>query len=106
MSDNRQDGARTAVAPPAEQPGSPRPSIDALTGLRILAAVWVVLFHLRSTDVLPALLPASERLSWFVGGGYLGVDLFFTLSGFVIAYNYLDRFRTWSSGARCPSPCT
>jgi len=99
VTENPQDGgARAATAAP-EGRGPQRPSIDALTGLRILAAVWVVLFHLRSTGVLPALLPGSERLAWFIGGGYLGVDLFFTLSGFVIAYNYLDRFRTLDARA-------
>ncbi|SOE00442.1 acyltransferase family protein [Blastococcus haudaquaticus] len=92
-------GAQWPVAPATGLPEPPRPTIDALTGLRILAAVWVVLFHLRSTDVMPGLLPASERLAWFVGGGYVGVDLFFTLSGFVIAYNYLDGFQRLSGRA-------
>lgn len=27
--------------------------------------------------------------------GYLGVDLFFPLSGFILAYNYADAMRVW-----------
>ena len=58
-----------------------QPAFDALTGLRALAAMWVIAYHYRSgvfsslgaTHVLPIL-----------GFGYLGVDLFFILSGFVI----------------------
>jgi len=43
--------------------------IDGLDGLRALAIIAVLVFHLR-----PATLP----------GGYLGVDLFFVVSGFLI----------------------
>lgn len=58
-----------------------------LTGLRGLAAVWVFLYHaIRLTKDLD---PAATGLLRLIGSaGYLGVDLFFVLSGFVIAYNY------------------
>ena len=64
--------------------------IKALTGLRIIAAVWVVLFHFRpllrlaSPDLTDALAPVLDR-------GAQGVDLFFILSGFVLTWNYLER---------------
>lgn len=64
--------------------------IKALTGLRIIAAVWVVLFHFRpllrlaSPDLSDALAPVLDR-------GAQGVDLFFILSGFVLTWNYLER---------------
>ncbi|MFO1056666.1 MAG: acyltransferase [Dongiaceae bacterium] len=60
--------------------------IDALTAVRGLAAWWVVLYHFL--DRLP-LVPGGlgHRL---VDAGYVAVDLFFVLSGFVIGLNYLE----------------
>ncbi|CAE6923236.1 hypothetical protein R69608_04216 [Paraburkholderia nemoris] len=65
-----------------------RPSIDALTSLRGVAALLVVVHHmgllmlpLRGTSVEPALAKF----------GVLGMTTFFVLSGFVIHYNYSDR---------------
>ena len=63
--------------------------LDALTGIRGLAAWLVVLYHLRLS--LTALLPHSVIAVF--AKGYLAVDLFFMLSGFVIWYNYADRLR-------------
>jgi peptidoglycan/LPS O-acetylase OafA/YrhL len=64
--------------------------IKALSGLRIVAAVWVVLFHFR-----PLLEQASpgfrSALAPILDCGAQGVDLFFMLSGFVLTWNYLDR---------------
>jgi peptidoglycan/LPS O-acetylase OafA/YrhL len=68
--------------------------LPALTGLRALAALWVVLFHYR-TD-LEALAPWLAPFDRLLGAGYLGVDLFFPLSGFVLAYNYADVLRSFS----------
>lgn len=63
--------------------------IPALTGLRGIAALWVLLYHamilLKTTN--PALVAPLKLL---LGAGYLGVDIFFVLSGFVLAYNYAD----------------
>jgi peptidoglycan/LPS O-acetylase OafA/YrhL len=73
--------------------------IKALTGLRIVAAVWVVLFHFRpllgeaAPDFAAAVAPVLDA-------GAQGVDLFFILSGFVLTWTYLDRMgRTWSMRA-------
>lgn len=64
--------------------------IRALTGLRIVASLWVVLFHFRPmiADVSPEL---RANLAPVLNCGAQGVDLFFILSGFVLAWNYLDR---------------
>ena len=77
--------------------GEIKGEIKALTGLRIVAAVWVVLFHFRPmlSDISPDL---RENLSPVLNCGAEGVDLFFILSGFVLAWNYLDRMgRSWST---------
>ena len=71
-----------------------RPNLGALTGLRALAAIWVVLFHFGPN--LLALAPWLAPAERFMQAGYLGVDLFFPLSGFVLAYNYSDAMRCWS----------
>ncbi|MFT5677122.1 MAG: peptidoglycan/LPS O-acetylase OafA/YrhL [Paraglaciecola sp.] len=58
-----------------------------LTGYRGVAALWVVAFHL--TDHIQYHVPLW--LTQFLQQGYLAVDFFFVLSGFVIALNYFDR---------------
>ena len=63
-----------------------RPHLPALTGLRFVAAMHVVLFH----TAMPYLAGAPGWLRGFVGNGFVGVSLFFVLSGFILAYNYLD----------------
>jgi len=57
-----------------------------LESLRGLAALLVMLYH------LPAWIPGYESLP-VISHGYLMVDLFFVLSGFVIALHYHDRIR-------------
>ena len=71
--------------------------IKALTGLRVIAAVWVVLFHFR--PLLHEALPRfSEAMAPLFNPGAQGVDLFFILSGFVLTWNYLERMgQTWST---------
>jgi peptidoglycan/LPS O-acetylase OafA/YrhL len=70
--------------------------IKALTGLRIIAAMWVVLFHFRPLlrDAAPGF---CDALVPVLNCGAQGVDLFFILSGFVLTWNYLDRLGwSWS----------
>ncbi len=64
--------------------------IKALSGLRIVAAVWVVLFHFRPWLEVSA--PGfRSAFAPVINCGAQGVDLFFILSGFVLTWNYLDR---------------
>jgi peptidoglycan/LPS O-acetylase OafA/YrhL len=70
--------------------GAPLGEIAALTGLRIVAALWVVAFHFHFT-ALPGVTVVTAVLGPLVTHGELGVDLFFVLSGFVIAHTHLDR---------------
>jgi peptidoglycan/LPS O-acetylase OafA/YrhL len=55
------------------------------TGIRSLAALWVVLFHFRYIFSYGLLQPLIDK-------GYLGVDLFFILSGFIISYVHQHEF--------------
>ncbi|MGJ6124266.1 acyltransferase [Mycolicibacterium sp. Y3] len=73
--------------------------IKALTGLRIFAAVWVVLFHFR--PLLHEAAPNfSEALAPILNVGAQGVDLFFILSGFVLTWTYIDKMgKNWSTRA-------
>lgn len=71
--------------------------IDALTGIRGVAAVTVITYHIFPATVLP------WGLSQIVGRGYLAVDVFFVLSGFVMALNYGPMF---GGRARLPVSAT
>lgn len=68
--------------------------IKALTGLRAIAAFWVLLFHLKN-GLIATFPDFAPLLKVVVGTGFLGVDLFFVLSGFIISYTYADRFRSF-----------
>jgi peptidoglycan/LPS O-acetylase OafA/YrhL len=61
--------------------------VRSLTGLRGVAALYVVFYHF-----LPAI-PMKGIGSTLVAHGYLAVDLFFVLSGFVMTLNYTELFR-------------
>lgn len=67
-------------------PSSAGGRIESLTGLRILAAGGVFLSHLAPPSELP------DTVKTFMASGYNGVTLFFVLSGFVLAWNYTERF--------------
>jgi peptidoglycan/LPS O-acetylase OafA/YrhL len=78
---------------------TPRPRLEALTGLRYVAALCVLLAHMGYH--LP---PEPKEWVWFIGLSSLGMPLFFVLSGFLMAYNYSALFRArfgrtlWSYG--------
>jgi peptidoglycan/LPS O-acetylase OafA/YrhL len=61
----------------------------ALDSLRGVAALMVVLLHINAV---------SHITEWtIVRQGWLFVDFFFVLSGFVIAFAYLDKIENWAS---------
>lgn len=65
--------------------------IKSLTGLRGFAALYVVTYHFFIGQA------GSNPLTTFLTHGYLAVDLFFVLSGFVMALNYSHMFASgWS----------
>ena len=57
-----------------------------LDGLRGVASLWVVVFHLFEAYA------GNDPQKQIINHGYLAVDFFFLLSGFVIAYAYDDRW--------------
>ena len=61
--------------------------IGALTGIRGIAAVWVVLYHAHAGHDGSGIRPQGALWEFFLNG-YLAVDLFFVLSGFVMALSY------------------
>ena len=61
--------------------------IDALTGVRGVAAVIVIAYHTYPAADFP------YGISHLVARGYLAVDVFFVLSGFVMALTYGSLFR-------------
>ena len=82
--------------------------LNALTGLRCLAAINIVFFHFSNPQWFGFLAPV-------VNAGYISVSFFILLSGFVLGYNYAGRARAgrWTacaSGRRAsrafiPSTC-
>ena len=66
-------------------PLSSKPHYPILDGLRGVAALTVVAMHLCEAV-------STSHLDMVVNHGYLAVDFFFLLSGFVIGYAYDDRW--------------
>lgn len=62
-----------------------KPRYEILDGLRGVAAMIVVAFHLFETY-------SKGPTEQIINHGYLAVDFFFVLSGYVIGYAYDDRF--------------
>ena len=63
--------------------------IDNLTGIRGIAALWVFFGHYQSYFMLllgREIWPINKIFQY----GYFGVDLFFLLSGFILAYVYYE----------------
>lgn len=71
---------------PAAAFADTKPHYDILDGLRGVAAITVVIFHLFEAY-------ATSHLDQIINHGYLAVDFFFILSGFVVGYAYDDRWK-------------
>ncbi|MCF0196463.1 MAG: acyltransferase [Bacteroidaceae bacterium] len=64
---------------------------DILDALRGVAAIMVVIYHLYECFPME---------TWLMGHGYLAVDFFFLLSGFVIGHAYDKRLQGTAEGRR------
>ena len=67
-----------------------KPHYDLLDGLRGVVALMVIFYHVFEAF---ATSPIDQRFNH----GYLAVDFFFILSGFVIGYAYDDRWKTMTT---------
>ncbi len=76
---------------PAAAFADTKPHYDILDGLRGVAALTVVCFHLFEDY-------ATSHLDQKINHGYLAVDFFFILSGFVVGYAYDDRWKKMTVG--------
>ncbi|MFT3933906.1 MAG: acyltransferase [Chitinophagaceae bacterium] len=65
----------------------PKQHFEVLDGMRGVAALGVVVFHFMEWVI-------SDYSKNFIGHGFLAVDFFFCLSGFVIGYAYDQRIKT------------
>lgn len=65
---------------------TPKPRYELLDGLRGVAAIMVIFYHIGECFA------TSVRDQW-LNHGYLAVDFFFVLSGFVISYAYDGRWK-------------
>ncbi len=75
--------------PPVAHPTTTRkPPLPALTGIRTLLAIFIILFHFTP--------PHLGLLYPFIDNGYVFVGVFFLISGYVLTYNYADRGKTLS----------
>jgi len=73
----------------ARQPTTTRkPPLPALTGIRTLLAIFIILFHFTP--------PHLGLLYPFIDNGYVFVGVFFLISGYILTYNYADRAETLS----------
>jgi peptidoglycan/LPS O-acetylase OafA/YrhL len=79
------------LPPPASKPAATttrKPPLPALTGIRTLLALAIILFHFTP--------PHLGILFPFVDNGYVFVGVFFLISGYVLTYNYADRGKALS----------
>jgi peptidoglycan/LPS O-acetylase OafA/YrhL len=80
----------TPVMSPRARAVLPSDYLPALTGLRFWLAVWVILHHICGRGMLlePWANGLPAPMLQLIRGGYLAVQTFFVLSGFVLARTY------------------
>lgn len=79
---------------PKQASGKPaytrKPALPALTGIRSLLALTIMLFHFTPSGLMWA---AHPRFTLYpiINIGYVFVSFFFVISGFILYYNYAER---------------
>jgi peptidoglycan/LPS O-acetylase OafA/YrhL len=67
---------------------NPKPYLVGLDALRAVAALSVCLYHCTGGMLPKLVVPAAKQAFSY---GYLGVDIFFVISGFIIPYSLLGK---------------
>ncbi len=78
------------VCAPMSEADKPAREIRALTGARALPPLFLVLYHYHEGH-------GYQHVPWFdifVAKGYLWVEFFFVLSGFILTYVYFSRWQS------------
>ncbi|NJD89259.1 MAG: acyltransferase [Betaproteobacteria bacterium] len=97
--------AATSAAPAVESVRAEVGNIPAIEGMRGIAVLWVMVFHYvvvrdgKFADAFIVALKDWPVLDAFVRNGYLGVDLFFLITGFLLT---LPWFRHADAGLPHP----
>lgn len=77
------------------------PEID---GLRFIAIISVVLYHISVQTRIGAYAGAQHNLYWLaVSNGARGVPLFFAISGFILGQPFANHFLQWKAPVRLKS---
>lgn len=72
--------------------------ISALTGIRFFAAAYVFIFHYGASAAGKA--EAPGLLTRFLDNGYVGVSMFFILSGFILSHAHARRMVSYRHSKR------
>ncbi len=83
------DPTSDKVTRSAQYSSASKGQLPSLTPLRGIAALWVVIYH-YTTQCFPNLDVSAHTA--FIHKGYLAVDMFFMLSGFVMTHVYCRAF--------------
>ncbi len=85
---------------PSSQQNANSHLLTGFDGMRAIACLWVIVFHL-SQKLNPAQLASSvQELQSVILLGNIGVSIFFVLSGALLSYPF---WRNWLSGKEAPS---
>lgn len=84
-----QGNSATAESASDDVSRAPASYLPALTGLRGVAACWVLLFHVWEFSGSPTLAISILDFTPIARYGFMGVDLFFVLSGFLLSLPFL-----------------
>jgi peptidoglycan/LPS O-acetylase OafA/YrhL len=79
---------RTSATVEAAPKAIPKPYLAGLDALRAVAALSVCLYHCTGGMLPKLVVPAVKQAFAY---GYLGVDIFFVISGFIIPYSLLGK---------------